>query len=157
MLFACGDIELNQGTKKKSSCYNISVCNWNLHSVNALNLTIIDILQAYNAMWGKVFKNGPSKICGRQPLKNLKWYEQTISLKDCFPQILLDPFLNTIYQYDMISLSESYLDLSVSFNNDNLHINGYKLVRAKHRANLKRGGVCILSNPYLWDVCLTLA
>ena len=22
--------------------------------------------------WGKVFKNGPSKICGRQPLKNLK-------------------------------------------------------------------------------------
>ena len=24
-------------------------------------------------IWGKVFKNGPSKICGRQPLKNLKW------------------------------------------------------------------------------------
>ena len=22
----------------------------------------------------KVFKNGPSKICGRQPLKTLKWY-----------------------------------------------------------------------------------
>ena len=22
--------------------------------------------------WVKVFKNGPSKICGRQPLKNLK-------------------------------------------------------------------------------------
>ena len=22
----------------------------------------------------KVFKNGPSKICGRQSLKNLKWY-----------------------------------------------------------------------------------
>ena len=23
-----------------------------------------------------MFKNGPSKICGRQPLKNLKWYGQ---------------------------------------------------------------------------------
>ena len=23
-------------------------------------------------IWGKVFKNGPSKICGRQPLKSLK-------------------------------------------------------------------------------------
>ena len=23
---------------------------------------------------GKLFKNGPSKICGGQPLKNLKWY-----------------------------------------------------------------------------------
>ena len=22
----------------------------------------------------KVFKNEPSKICGRQPIKNLKWY-----------------------------------------------------------------------------------
>ena len=25
-------------------------------------------------IWDKVFKNGPSKICGRQPLKNLKRY-----------------------------------------------------------------------------------
>ena len=25
-------------------------------------------------MWDKVFKNGPSKICGRQPLKYLKRY-----------------------------------------------------------------------------------
>ena len=31
---------------------------------------------------GQSFKNGQSKICGRQPLKNLKWYgliKQTIS------------------------------------------------------------------------------
>ena len=25
-------------------------------------------------IWDEVFKNGPSKICGRQPLKNLKEY-----------------------------------------------------------------------------------
>ena len=25
-------------------------------------------------IWDEVFKNGPSKICGRQPLKNLKGY-----------------------------------------------------------------------------------
>ena len=25
-------------------------------------------------IWGKIFKNGPSKICGRQPLKKLKGY-----------------------------------------------------------------------------------
>ena len=24
-------------------------------------------------LWGKVFKNGPGKICGRQPLKNFTW------------------------------------------------------------------------------------
>ena len=27
-----------------------------------------------NAIWDKVFKNGPSKICERQTLKNLKEY-----------------------------------------------------------------------------------
>ena len=27
-----------------------------------------------NAIWDKVFKNGSSKICGRQLLKNLKGY-----------------------------------------------------------------------------------
>ena len=35
-------------------------------------------------IWDKVFKNGLSKICGRQPLKNLKEYD------------LLGPFLNTL-------------------------------------------------------------
>ena len=27
-----------------------------------------------NYIWVKVFKDGPSKICGRQPLKILNWY-----------------------------------------------------------------------------------
>ena len=34
--------------------------------------------------WDKVFKNRPSKICGRQPLKNIKGHgllKQTISLQ----------------------------------------------------------------------------
>ena len=34
----------------------------------------------------KIFKNGPSKICGKQPLKNLKGYGV---LNSCLPQILL--------------------------------------------------------------------
>ena len=53
--------------------------------------------------WDKVLKNGPSKICGRQPLKNFKGYglpypyglPQRIG---CLPQILLGPFLNTLSQ-----------------------------------------------------------
>ena len=31
--------------------------------------------------WDKVFKNGPNKIFGREPLKNLKWYGVTMSLQ----------------------------------------------------------------------------
>ena len=50
----------------------------------------------------KVFKNGPSKICGIQPLKNWKGYGPLSILyplkffKECPPQILLGLFLNTV-------------------------------------------------------------
>ena len=42
-----------------------------------------DILEEFNGLiealkicfiWDKVFKSGPSKVCGRQSLKNLKEY-----------------------------------------------------------------------------------
>ena len=54
------------------------------------NLFYVFIFNVTN-IWIKVFKNAPSKICGRQPLKNFKWY----GLLSCIPQILLGPFLNT--------------------------------------------------------------
>ena len=31
-------------------------------------------LACFGLNMDKIFKNGPSKICGRQPLKNFKWY-----------------------------------------------------------------------------------
>ena len=40
---------------------------------------LIPLLRNRLFIWDKVFKSGPSKIFGRQPVKNLKW--QTISLK----------------------------------------------------------------------------
>ena len=53
-------------------------------------------------IWVKVFKNGPSKICGRKPVK---FWSDTVCLsrpyhfkffKGCLPQILLGPFLTYI-------------------------------------------------------------
>ena len=32
---------------------------------------------AQGLIWIKVFMNGPSKICGRQPLKHLNWYDMS--------------------------------------------------------------------------------
>ena len=60
-------------------------------------------------IWVKVFKNGQSENCGRQPLKNFKGYDplrQTIIIqifKGCLPQILLGPFLNTLTYLMLIS------------------------------------------------------
>ena len=55
-------------------------------------------------IWHKVFKRGPSKICGRQPLKILRRYgllKHTISLqifKGCLPQIVIGPLLIILSQ-----------------------------------------------------------
>ena len=47
-------------------------------------------------LWGKVFKNRPSKICGRRPLKKLKWSglpRQTISTNSTWSILeYLDPY-----------------------------------------------------------------
>ena len=53
----------------------------------ALNAVLVDTSLNtchYQDIWDKVFKNRSSKICERQPLKNLKWYgllRQAISLE----------------------------------------------------------------------------
>ena len=66
------------------------ICTWT-HSMSArvdycFNLAIVAkillpnvascpdaIMVALSDIWHKVFKNGPSKICGRQPLNNFTW------------------------------------------------------------------------------------
>ena len=107
MLFACDDIELNPGPKKRMSCYNFSVCHWNLNSITAHSFAKIDLLQTYN----------------------------------------------TVHQYGIICLSESYLDASVSSDNDTLNINIYKFVRADHPGNVKEV-VCVYFKESLPVRCL---
>ena len=93
---------------------------------------------------------GPKKGSSCYNFSVYHWNLNSITAHN-FAKIDLLQAYNTIHQYDMICLSESYLDASVSSDNDNLNIDGYKLVRADHPGNLERGGVCvcILRNPYL--------
>ena len=43
---------------------------------------------------GQRFKNRPSEICGRQPLKNSNF-------KGCLPQISLGPFMKTLSHMEL--------------------------------------------------------
>ena len=55
-----------------------------IHFLQTNNLPFMKPIIFTRDKWDKVFKNGPSKICGRQPLKKLKGYgllKQTISLQ----------------------------------------------------------------------------
>ena len=82
-----------------------------------------------------------------------------------FEKVYLLEAYNTVNKFDIICLSESFLDSSILTENNNLKINGYKMVRADHPNNVKRGGVCAytreslsvrnFTNSYL-NECLTL-
>ena len=48
-----------------------------------------------------------------------------------------------ITKFDVVYLSETYLDSSYLSDNDNFYLPGYNLVRADHPSNTKKGGVCI--------------
>ena len=67
-----------------------------------------------NYIWVKVFKNGSSKIFGRQPLKNLQWYGLPSRpyyfkfFKGCLPQILLGSFLNTLTHFILLFQHRQY-------------------------------------------------
>ena len=50
ILFVCGDVELNPGPINRNSCYNFSICHWNLNSIAAHNFAKVNLLQAYNAI-----------------------------------------------------------------------------------------------------------
>ena len=47
-----------------------------------ISLEQMDLGVSVMEIWGKAFKSGSRKICGRQPLKNFKGYgKQTISIQ----------------------------------------------------------------------------
>ena len=51
--------------------------------------------------------------------------------------------------FDILSLSETYLDSTISSNDSNLIIPGYDLYRADNPSNVKHGGICIYYKSYL--------
>ena len=50
---------------------------------------------------------------------------------------------NTIHQYDILWISETYLDSSVSNDDTTLSLPGYNLAQSDHPGNVKKDGVCL--------------
>ena len=61
------------------------------------------------------------------------------------------------HKFDVICVSETYLNSDTSIVDENLEIVGYTLIRADHPSNTKRGGVYIYykhSTAFrLLDIC----
>ena len=55
---------------------------------------------------------------------------------------LIEAFICT-RNFDILCLSETFLDSKIDLNDENMNIAGYCILRANHPSNNKRRGVCI--------------
>ena len=49
----------------------------------------------------------------------------------------------SLHNFNVVCISEIYLDSTTALHDENLEITGYNLLRADHPSNSKRGGVCV--------------
>ena len=66
-----------------------------------------------------------------------------------FSKIYLLRANNAIHNYDIICLSETYLNYDTLSDSDDLKIPGYELIRVDYSSNQKRGGICIYHKDFL--------
>ena len=56
---------------------------------------------------------------------------------------------NALHNYDIICISETFLNSSHLNNDPTLKLQGYELIRSDHPSNTKRGGVCLYYKEHL--------
>ena len=91
---------------------------------------------------GDVEENPGPKPSSYRSFSICHWNLNSISAHNYMKLSLLRTYLST-HKFDVICLSETYLNSDTSTVDENLEIAGYTLIRADHPSNTKRGGVCI--------------
>ena len=91
---------------------------------------------------GDVEENRGTKPRSNQIFSICHWNLNSISEQNCIKLSLLRIYLST-HKFDVIWLSETYLDSDTSHEDANLEIVGYTLIRADHPSNTTWGGDCL--------------
>ena len=68
------------------------------------------------------------------------WNLNGLTAHDFVKVPLIEAFITT-HNFDIICLSETFLDSTIPHNDKNININGYSLLRIDHPNKIKRGGV----------------
>ena len=76
------------------------------------------------------------------------WNLNSIATENFIKIPLLEAYI-TVNKFDIICLSETFLDSSFLDDDPRLNLNGYSLIRADHPSDTKKGGVCIYYKNYL--------
>ena len=77
-----------------------------------------------------------------QTLSIYHWNLNSLSVRN-FEKVNLLSAFNTLHNFDILCLSETYLNSGILSDDVNLEIQGYTLVRCDHPSDTHRGGVCI--------------
>ena len=75
-------------------------------------------------------------------IKFCHWNLNGLAAHDFIKVPLIEAFITTS-NFDIVCLSETFLDSTIPDHDMNTQINGYSLLRAHHPNNIKRGRVCI--------------
>ena len=127
-------------TQLHNSCFNINAINFaNVllfkyfdFCYYALNLKRMLLLES-----GDIETNpGPRKFF----IKFCHWNLNGLASHDFVKMLLIEAFIKT-FNFDIICLSETFLDSSTDISGTRINIIGYSLLRADHPSNAKRGGV----------------
>ena len=106
---------------------------------------------------------GPKSNCCEN-VSVCQWNLKSISTHDFSKVSLLNAY-TSLYSFDIMCLSETYLDSSILSHDPSLEVQGYDLIRANHPSNVKKGRVCIyfknhlplkLTNINFLHECLTI-
>ena len=97
---------------------------------------------------GDIEQNHRPKSNSSQSFSICHWNLNSISAHNSIKISFLKTYIAT-HKLDVICLSETYLDSSISNDDDNLEIPGYDLFRADHPSNTKRGGVFIYYGNFI--------
>ena len=76
------------------------------------------------------------------------WNLNGISAQNYVKLSMLEAY-NAIHDYDIICVSETYLNFPQSGNDPALKLKGYELIRSDHPSNTKRGGVFLYYKEHL--------
>ena len=123
-----------------------------IHTCLNLILYISILLPYANHFWlyeivlkisGDIEENsGPKPRSNHESFSICHWNLNSISARNYIKLSFLKASIFT-HKFDVICISEAYLDSDITDDDDNLKIEGYNLIRPDHPSNTKRGGVCI--------------
>ena len=100
-----------------------------------LSLTIIRLS-------GDIEENPGPKRNSNQSFSICHWNLNSITAQNYLKISLLRAYI-LLHNFDVVCISETYLDSTTALDDENLEIAGYSLSRTDHASNSNRGGVCV--------------